>query len=449
MKKILTISIFIIATLSALAVSPSGTLPIMYINTSSAITSTENYISATFYIDALSTGYASTGSADSPIDMKIRGRGNSSWTNYDKKPYRFKLNSGIKLLGMPKSKNYCLLAHADDQSAFLRNTLGYKASQLMNLAYTPDRRAIELVLNGEYIGVYFLNETVRIDKDRVAITKQNDNETDASLITGGWLLEIDNADDPAQVKISEGNGNTARFNYKDPEELSSAQTTYLTNQLNAINSAVYTADKNSTEWQNLVNIDTLARFYIVHELLDNIEAFNCNTYLYKQRGEQNIWSFGPVWDFSNAYRRTSQQFIYQNNQQAQVWIAEIVKFPAFQAKVKELWVDFYANKYPLLNSHIDSFVSTMTTAIATDYQRWPAYGTANAATARDQFKGQLAERATWLNDQWTKESNIENIGLDNIAPAEYYNLQGLKIDNPANGLYIKIQNGQASKVLLK
>ena len=77
MKKILTISIFIIATLSALAVSPSGTLPIMYINTSSAITSTENYISATFYIDALSTGYASTGSADSPIDMKIRGRGNS------------------------------------------------------------------------------------------------------------------------------------------------------------------------------------------------------------------------------------------------------------------------------------------------------------------------------------------------------------------------------------
>ena len=91
----------------------------------------------------------------------------------------------------------------------------------------------------------------------------------------------------------------------------------------------------------------------------------------------------------------------------------------------------------------------MTTAIATDYQRWPAYGTANAATARDQFKAQLAERATWLNDKWTKSSNIENIGLDNIAPTEYYNLQGLKIDNPANGLYIKIQNGKATKVIVK
>lgn len=451
MKQFYLLILLIFTSLSTLAASPSGTLPVMYVNTTNntAISSNEDYIGATFYIDALSSGYTSTGTADSPVEMKIRGRGNTSWTNYNKKPYRFKLNLGIKLLDMPKSKNYCLLAHAEDQNAFLRNTTGYKVSQLMNLAYTPDRRAVELVLNGQYLGVYFLSETVRVDKDRVAITKQLDDETDASLITGGWLLEIDNADDPEQVKITEGNGNVARFTHKLPESLSSAQNDYILGQLNAINSAVYSTDKNATEWQNYINLDTIARYYIVQEVLDNYEAFNSNTYLYKQRGNENIWSFGPVWDFTAAYRRDNQQFIYQNNELQQVWIAEIAKFPAFQAKVRELWAQFYTNQYPTISSYLDSFVSTMSTAIATDYQRWPAYGTANSTTALSQFKSLLDKRVQWLNEQWSKESDVDNINIDNNTPTQYYNLQGVKVNTPTDGLYIKISNGQSTKVIVK
>lgn len=451
MKQFYLLILLIFTSLSTLAASPSGTLPVMYINTTNnaAISSNEDYIGATFYIDALSSGYTSTGTADSPVEMKIRGRGNTSWTDYDKKPYRFKLSLGIKLLDMPKSKNYCLLAHAEDQNAFLRNTAGYKVSQLMNLAYTPDRRAVELVLNGQYLGLYFLSETVRVDKDRVAITKQLDNETDPTLITGGWLLEIDNADDPEQVKITEGNGNVARFTHKLPESLSSAQNEYLLGQLNAINSAVYYTDKNSTEWQNYINLDTIARYYIVQEVLDNYEAFNCNTYLYKQRGNENIWSFGPVWDFTAAYRRNSQQFIYQNNELQQVWIAEIAKFPAFQTKVRELWAQFYTNQYPTISSYLDSFINSMSTAIAADYQCWPAYGTANPSTALSQFKDLFEQRVQWLNSQWSKESGIDNINIDNNAPAQYYNLQGMKVEAPTKGLYIKIANGKATKVIVK
>ncbi len=443
--------LFSLMAITANAASPSGTLPIMYINTegNTAITSKDNYIGATFYIDALSSGYTSVGTADSPVEMKIRGRGNSSWTNYDKKPYRFKLTVGIKLLDMPKSKNYCLLAHADDQNAFLRNTLGYKVSQDMGLVYTPDRRAVEVLLNGEYIGLYFLNETVRIDKDRVAITKQLDNETDATLITGGWLLEIDNTDDAAQIKVTEGNGNTARFTYKDPEELSAAQSTYLTDQLNAMNTAIYTSDKSSTTWENYINLDTIARYYIVQEVLDNIEAFNGSTYLYKQRGDENIWSFGPVWDFGNTYRRSAQQFIYQNNTLQQVWLAEIAKFPRFQEKVRELWKVFYTNQYPLLGSYLDSFASNHSAAIASDYQRWPAYGTADTSAACNQFKALLDARVEWLNKQWNADTSIESINIDNNSNTEFYNLQGVKIDNPINGLYIKVQNGNATKILIK
>lgn len=191
MKKTLLLILAMATSFAIKAVEPSGTLPVIYITTqnNAEITSTENYINATFYIDAKTSGYASIGSATSQTAMKIRGRGQSSWTDYDKKPYRFKLSLGIQILDMSKSKNYALMAYADDPHAFLRATTGYKVSQLMNLAYTPNRRAVELVLNGDYKGLYFLTETVRIDKDRVPIVKQDDNATDANIITGGWLLE--------------------------------------------------------------------------------------------------------------------------------------------------------------------------------------------------------------------------------------------------------------------
>ena len=215
MKKTLLLILAMTISFVIKAVEPSGSLPVIYITTqnNAEITSTENYINATFYIDAKASGYSSLGSATSQTAMKIRGRGQASWTDYAKKPYRFKLTIGAQLLGMSKSKNYALMAYADDPHAFLRATTGYKVSQLMNLAYTPNRRAVELVLNGDYKGLYFLTETVRIDKDRVPIAKQDDNATDANIITGGWLLEIDNVDDAQQVSITEGNGAKARFSY--------------------------------------------------------------------------------------------------------------------------------------------------------------------------------------------------------------------------------------------
>ena len=455
MKKFLLLSITIISAFVLKAVEPSGTLPVIYITTqkNAEITTTENYINATFYIDAKSSGYASFGTATSQTAMKIRGRGQASWTDYDKKPYRFKLTLGAQILGMSKSKNFALMAYADDPHAFLRATVGYKVSQLMNLAYTPNRRAVELVLNGDYKGLYFLTETVRIDKDRVPIAKQDDNATDASIITGGWLLEIDNVDDPEQVSITEGNGAKARFSYKDPEELSTQQESYLLNQLNAMDDAIYATDKSSTKWQEYIDIDTLARYYIVQEVMDNFKAFNGSTYLYKSRdtdtGANYNWNFGPVWDFGDAFMREGQQFIYVNSPKTpQIWIAEIAKFPAFQEKVKELWTPFYNNQYTSISAYIDSFITSIKSAAARDVQRWPSYGSSNPTAKATEFKALLDARTKWLNDQWTG-TGVEDIEFDENSPIEYYNLQGIRIDNPQNGIFIKVQGSKATKAVLK
>lgn len=46
-------------------------------------------------------------------------------------------------------------------------------------------------------------------------------------------------------------------------------------------------------------------------------------------------------------------------------------------------------------------------------------------------------------------TGVENIKADANAPVEYYNLQGVRVANPENGLYIRRQGNKATKVLVK
>ncbi len=72
----------------------------------------------------------------------------------EKKPYRIKLDKKQPLMGLNKSKHFCLMAHADDNNAFQADEMGFTFSEIIGLEYTPRQRHIELVLNGDYIGLY-------------------------------------------------------------------------------------------------------------------------------------------------------------------------------------------------------------------------------------------------------------------------------------------------------
>lgn len=47
-----------------------------------------------------------------------------------------------------------------------------------------------------------------------------------------------------------------------------------------------------------------------------------------------------------------------------------------------------------------------------------------------------------------EKSGVMNIELDLNAPVEYYNLQGVRVENPTSGLYIRRQGNNVSKVVL-
>lgn len=46
-------------------------------------------------------------------------------------------------------------------------------------------------------------------------------------------------------------------------------------------------------------------------------------------------------------------------------------------------------------------------------------------------------------------SGVESVSTENNAPVEYYNLQGVKVSDPENGLYIRKQGNTTSKVVVR
>lgn len=414
MKTKLFLVVFLFSCIELNAATYSGTLPVLYIQTENKapITSKDYYLNATYYLDAIGLeGYESIGSASAPLTMEIKGRGNYSWTGFDKKPYRIKLADKQPLLGMKKSKHFALLAHADDSNdrkGFMRNAVGFELSRMIGLTYTPDARPLEVVLNGDYIGLYFLTEHIRVDKDRVNIVEQEDEETDLAKITGGWLVEIDNYNEDPHVTIKEGGEHTMWITYKTPEVLSPQQEQYLTEQIKLIDNLVY-GDKNSEELWNYLDMDALAKFYIVQELTDNYESFHGSCYLHKEMGENEKWYFGPVWDFGSSFNRDKSQYMYQGDVWHNHWIPEICKFPAFMNRVKEIWNEFYNGDYNNIYNFIDTHENLIAQAAVKDKERWSQYhGSQTIGTYIERTTNVLRKNAEWLNEQWKEGSGSDS-----------------------------------------
>ena len=439
MKRTIFFFLFASMLLVAQAVSPSGTLPVLYIQTenNTPITSKEDYLNATYYLDAKGiAGYENIGSATAPLNMEIKGRGNYSWTGFAKKPYRIKLADKQALLGMNKSKHFALLAHADDSNdrkGFMRNAVGFELSKMIGMTYTPNAKPLEVVLNGDYIGLYFLTEHIRVDKDRVNIVEQEDEETDSEAITGGWLVEIDNYDDDPHITIKEGGKTTMWITYKTPEVLSYQQEQYLTQQMKLIDNLVY-GDKNSNELWNYLDMDALAKFYIVQELTDNYESFHGSCYLHKDMGANAKWHFGPVWDFGSSFNRDKSQYIYQGDVWHNHWIPEICKFPAFMERVKEIWSEFYNGNYNNIYSFIDAHENLIKQAAVKDKERWGQYhGSQTISTYIDRTTEVLRKNAAWLNQQWKTSGNTgggDNEGSLSEVTSMYVWVNGQSVEYP-------------------
>lgn len=64
------------------------------------------------------------------------------------------------------------------------------------------------------------------------------------------------------------------------------------------------------------------------------------------------------------------------------------------------------------------------------------------------FKNGGKQPAIYINIIPADPASVTEIAVDENAPVEYFNLQGMRVENPANGLFIKRQGSKVTKVVL-
>ena len=338
-------------------------LPVVYINTknAAAITSKTNWMKET-QIYVTNAGVYSKLYSQS----QIRGRGNTTW-NYPKKPYAIKLDSKEEVLGMPKHKRWVLLANYVDKTC-IRNSIAFEiARRSSGLDWTPRGMHVDVVLNGVFMGNYYLCEQIKGDKNRVDITEMEPADITPETITGGYLLEIDKNFD--EVNKFHSPVRNMPFMIKEPDEetLTTEQFAYIQNHVTEIENALYGAGSTTEGYLKYIDLDSFIDYWLVYELTSTGEPTHPKSvYMWKDRGGK--MHAGPVWDFD--YFTFQPYYNYSLINTNAVWNDRIINDAANGPAILRRWNDS-REKYKDIIQEIDRQYEAIRESAEYNATLWP------------------------------------------------------------------------------
>lgn len=255
-------------------------LPVCYINTKDSV----EILSKTDYVEARLLIEQDGDTIFEDKHLNIRGRGQASWTDFPKKPYKLKLSEKKALLGMGANKHFVLLANYCDKS-LMRTAIGFKIGELLDVAWTPQCRYVEVVLNGDHIGNYLLTESIRKGKDRI-------NIADSGFIIQ-YIYESRLSQEPYYFVTDRYHAGYG-FEYPDDEDMTEKSLQYATDTMNEFERALF-EPAYPHEYADYIDVESFAKWYYQLNLMMTIES---NIYYVRADDKQKSrLSMGPLWDF--------------------------------------------------------------------------------------------------------------------------------------------------------
>ena len=359
------------------------------------------------------------------IEIEIRG---SSSKNLPKKQFGFTTynNGGFKdnvsLLGMPSENDWILNGLAFDPS-LIRDYLSYNLYRQMG-NYTTRTKYCEVVLNGEYQGLYILLEKLKADINRIDINKIEQDDNDFPDITGGYVTKSDRAngnDSEAWAMPNYGGWNTVFVNVTpSSEEATREQTSYIRN---VFESLAETSSSNnssiSTGFPSIIDMPSFIDFMLINELSANVDAYQLSTFFHKDRNGK--LRAGPLWDsnltygndlFDSGYDRSKTdvwQFFYEN-MGAMFW-KDLFDNDLYRCYLSKRWNSLTEDGEVLSQSNIESFIdetrSNIFETIEREKAQWGNVG--NHDDNISSLKEFIKIRSSWMTTELGSFSQCANI----------------------------------------
>lgn len=378
---------------------------------------------------------------------ELKSRGNTSWEQFDKKPYQIKLGEeadtgyGRNLFGMGKHKTWLLLALWQDEG-YMATATAYRLAQGLGMTETSRLEYVDLYIDGEYRGLYALTEKVRIDEDGVDIRNLEEEyggqgvepgdiavleqEDDVFLVengiydyqfqefalpgdfdySSGYLLELDD-NWYAQEKCWFITGNGAPLVFKYPESVNREQIQYISALFQDLEDAIYSETGYNKEGGSIwdyADRESWIKYFAVQEIMMNWDAYHSSTYYHIKTpdgGKSPKIYAGPLWDMDHsAMPQDIRNYTYlESLDYNSKYIA-----PAFYGNkaFMEAFRDEYGEIYRIFLDMMDEdgWYGTKSKEIKSsahmDYLKWEN-GNALEAT-REKLRENLMGHAGWLGE---------------------------------------------------
>ena len=389
-------------------------------------------------------------------DFTIKVRGNAT-AGYPKKPYKLKLPKKINLLDIKssdnKDKNWVLLANYCDKT-LLRNQMGFYVASLFNeideneQLYVPHSCFVDVVLNSEYIGTYTLTDSVKEGEQRLNV---NEKEKDFGGI--GYVAEYDPNYYRNEPKWSETSMRKYKYTFKFPDTDETSFDIYMANfekYMNRFEAAFYDySDNPSDDWRKYIDLESFARWYLVHNILANIDT---NYFFSKKNSDDDSkLVMGPVWDFE--WSIGIGWYYDERPRNPDYWcvngwyMKELLCNEEFVSEVKNQWKKLKA-KYPdltaTINSKMKEYAQIINTSQEMNFKRWPildqrvSVGGLPLGTYEAELSCDMAfiqNRISWLDSQIANLKHIvkiKSLSVDVIGNDTLETIFGAKTDSMYN-----------------
>lgn len=375
----------------------------------------------------------------------IEQRGSSS-AGFPQKSYGFETRdvNGTQhdtlLLGMPKEHDWILYAPYNDKTC-MRNILSYDIANKTG-HYAPRTELCELVLNGQYKGIYVLMEKIKRDNNRVDIANLQPIDIAGDELTGGYIFKVDRDDGPGSYWDSPypaSSGQTIRFVHVEPkgDQIMPEQRTYIQAYVDSVEDALAAPDFTDpvNGYRKYIDVPSFVDYLLLNEASKNIDAYRLSAFFYKDKNSNGgKLVAGPAWDYNLAWWNadyceawTETNWVYEFNTicgggyDVPFWWTRLMEDSVFQEDVKCRWTELRQTTLSTtaLFQVIDSIAFKLDQAKDRHFNTWPLLGIytwPNPSPIPADYPGEIQAMKDWIQLRFAwMDANLPgtcHLGLD-------------------------------------
>ena len=340
---------------AAIRVLETGTMPALML--SSGIDHALTYVREvkTHKVNVSAMLLEQDGTKTALPDAAFRGHGNDSWSAL-KKSYNLIFKEETDLCGLGGARNYALLAGYRDNS-LMSYKATYDLAQAVGMDYVPDTCFVQLYVDGEYMGVYFLAGKIEIGENRIDLknmaeetkslnqkplkeyeVQKSEGRTWYDLdrtpedVTGGWILEYDERDyDPDKARFISNHDLSVVL--RSMPYASRKQVDYIAEYWQDFEDALYAEDgynEKGKHYMEYIDAESFAEQWILQEL-NTESSLTSSVYFYKDSDEEGDGKLHGLYLWDMEHSLTRGGMVHAS------WIAS-------KCKPDEFWAQFYRHK---------------------------------------------------------------------------------------------------------